>query len=255
MRIDPYAALTEYLALQLGRRVANLVVGNRGFRQLMSATPGWRELITLGKVWHLEQKGSADQPEVDLIVVDAPATGHGLTFLDVPHVVATAVRGGPLRRHAADVERLLADPERTRLLPVALAEELPVRETQELVERLQRERSIAIDRIVVNAVERAPLGARERALPERLAALTGPCPVGADARVPSPATLHACIAHRISRHALHRAHLRDLDARTGLPLVVLPYVAGGIRGPEDLAGLTAPLLAEPVAFGDDEVRS
>jgi len=246
MRIDPFAALAEYLGMQLSRLIADRVVGNRGFRQLMTATPGWRELITLGKVWHLEQQRDEAGPQIDLIVVDAPATGHGLTFLDVPHLVASAVRSGPLRRNAEQVERLLADPDRTRLLPVALAEELPVRETQELVERLRAERSITIDRIVVNAVEPDPLADDLAELPERLAAIATAEPA------PSirPATLRACLAHRQARHALHRQHIADLGRRTELPLVVLPIRPGGVRGPDDLAALAAPLLAEPRYVGE-----
>ena len=89
MRVDPFAALAEYIGLQLGgMRLAKAVVDNAGFRQLMTAAPGWRELITLGKLWHLEQQHDGERPDVDLIVVDAPATGHGLTFLDVPRLVA-----------------------------------------------------------------------------------------------------------------------------------------------------------------------
>jgi hypothetical protein len=123
MRIDPYEALAEYLGLQFGvRPLVNLVMRNRGFRQLMAAAPGWRELITLGKVWHLEQmREEDDRPRYDLIVVDAPATGHGVAFLDAPRVVVSAVRMGPLRRHAQRVEEMVEDPVNTLLLPVALA--------------------------------------------------------------------------------------------------------------------------------------
>ena len=242
MRIDPFEALGEYLGLQLGGAIANRVVRNRGFRQLMTATPGWRELITLGKIWHLEQQRVQAEPVLDLIVVDAPATGHGLTFLDVPHLVASAVRSGPLRRNASEVEQLLADPARTRLLPVALAEELPVHETQEVVERLRGERGISIDRVVVNAVESDPLPPPLGDLPAQLRSL-GSQKIGRLA----PATLAACLEHRCARHALHRHHVRELARATGLPLAVLPYVSGGVNGPDDLAALAAPLLAEPVA--------
>jgi anion-transporting ArsA/GET3 family ATPase len=240
MRIDPFEALREYLGLQLGSLIASRVVRNRGFRQLMTATPGWRELITLGKIWYLEQQQEKAEPVVDLIVVDAPATGHGLTFLDVPHLIAAAVRSGPLRRNASEVERLLADPQRTRLLPVALAEELPVRETQELIERLRDELGIAVDRIVVNAVEPDPLPPPLGDLPERLSAIDAPR-VG---RL-TPATLAACVEHRRARHALHRHHLQSLARETGLPLIVRPCLWGGVHGPDDLAALAAPLLAEP----------
>ncbi len=88
--------------------------------------------------------------------MDAPATGHGLTFLDVPRVVVSALRAGPLRRHAGWVEEMLRDPEATLLVPVALAEELPTRETVELVERVREGMGVPVDRVVVNAVLERP---------------------------------------------------------------------------------------------------
>ena len=67
MRIDPFEALAEYLGLQLGvRQPVDLVLRNRAFRQFLTAAPGWRELITLGKIWHLSQlepeTGAPTQP-------------------------------------------------------------------------------------------------------------------------------------------------------------------------------------------------
>jgi anion-transporting ArsA/GET3 family ATPase len=123
MRIEPYEALAEYLRLQLSvPGVVTRLLKQPGFRGLMDAAPGWRELVTLGKIWHLEQAKDGGRPRFDFIVVDAPATGHGLTFLDVPRVVVSAIRTGPLRRHASWVEELVRDPARTLLLPVALGE-------------------------------------------------------------------------------------------------------------------------------------
>jgi anion-transporting ArsA/GET3 family ATPase len=241
MRIDPYEALSEYLQIQL--RVAPLVravIGNRGFRQLMDAAPGWRELITLGKVWHLEQQLGADgAPLFDLVVVDAPATGHGLTFLDVPRVVQTAVRAGPLRRNASAVEAMLADPEATLLLPVALPEELPARETAELVERVRGAIGIAVDRVVVNAVPAPPFPPEVPDLDRRLAALPG------ERALPDGLTTGAlarCAAHLASRHELAREYVERIAEWTKLPLAVLPWLPGGVQGESDLAALAAPLL-------------
>jgi hypothetical protein len=89
IHIDPFEALAEYLGLQTHLRgIVDLVMKNKGFTQLLEAAPGWRELITLGKVWHLAQMRDRRGAHLyELIVVDAPATGHGLTFLDVPRVV------------------------------------------------------------------------------------------------------------------------------------------------------------------------
>jgi anion-transporting ArsA/GET3 family ATPase len=279
MRIDPFEALAEYLGLQLkARPLVDLVVGNRGFRQLMGAAPGWRELITLGKVWHLEQMREGKRPKAarseaqpsggrtdgrpkaarseaqpsggrrsgqsvyDLIVVDAPATGHGVTFLDVPRVVVSAVRAGPLRRHAGYVEAMVADAERTLLLPVALAEELPARETAELVERLRDAIGIAVDRVVVNGVAGAPFPPGLEDLDERLARLPGDL----DLRpLPAPRELVACARHLRSRHELNERYVGEIARLTGLPIVRLPYLIGGIDGPEDVAALCEPLLEPP----------
>ncbi len=244
MRIDPYEALAEYLGLQIGLRgVVRRVFSGRSFRQLMDAAPGWRELITLGKIWHLEQMRQSDgTPRFDLIVVDAPATGHGLTFLDVPRVVGSAVRTGPLRRHAGWVEEMVRDPNRTALLPVSLAEELPVRETAELVERLRDQVGVAVDRIVVNAVTAAPFPPGIGDLDAKLAQLPADLAIPG---APSPRVLAACAAHLRARHELNARWMRVLADTTKLGLVALPRIARGVRGPGDLAVLAEALVAPP----------
>jgi anion-transporting ArsA/GET3 family ATPase len=244
MRIDPFAALSEYLGLQLGgRALVDATFRQKGFRQLMEASPGWRELITLGKVWHIEQMTDASGAHLyDIVIVDAPATGHGVTFLDVPRVVVSAVRAGPLRRHSEWVAEMIQDRERTLLLPVALAEELPVRETTELVDRVRDEIGIAVDRVVVNAVIEAPFPADLADLPEMLARIPGDTPLG---RLPAPAELAHCAAYLSSRHALNQEYRRELARATQLPAVTLPYLPRGIRGPAELRALAASLLAPP----------
>ena len=253
--IEPFEALGEYLGLQLGmRRLVDPILRQRGFRQLLLAAPGWRELITLGKVWHLEQmeEGASraqraegerrpeGRPRFDLIVVDAPATGHSLTFLDVPRVVVSAVRAGPLRHHTERVEALIEDHERTLLLPVAIAEELPARETVELVDRARRSLGVAIERIVVNAVHEPPYPDDLADLDRRLAALPGDAPLGA---LPPPRALAACGSALRARAELNRHHARAIAQETGLPTVTLPYLRDGLRGPDDAGRLADSLYA------------
>jgi anion-transporting ArsA/GET3 family ATPase len=242
MRVDPYDALAEYLGLQIGAApLVRRVLANRGFRQLMDAAPGWRELITLGKVWHLEQqRAPGGAPLHDLLVVDAPATGHGLTFLDVPRVVQAAVRAGPLRRHAGAVEAMLEDPEATLLLPVALAEELPARETAELVSRLRSGIGVPVDRVVVNAVPPAPFPAALPDLDRRLAALP---PELALPGLPGPAVLARCAAHLRERRELALEYLERIAEWTSLPVVTLPWLPQGVAGEAEFAILAAPLVA------------
>jgi anion-transporting ArsA/GET3 family ATPase len=238
--LEPFAALGEYLGLQIGsQRLVDPVLRNRGFRQLLLASPGWRELITLGKVWHLEQMRDGDRPRFDLIVVDAPATGHSLTFLDVPRVVVSAVRAGPLRQHTERVEALIEDPVRTLLLPVALAEELPTRETVELVRRARNDLGVPLDRVIVNAVHEPPYPDDLSDLDARLSALPEDTPLGA---LPSPKVLGACGVILRERAALNRHYVEELARETGLPSPTLPYLRDGLRGPDDTALLAESLL-------------
>jgi anion-transporting ArsA/GET3 family ATPase len=245
MRIDPFEALAEYLSLQVGvRALVDVLMRNKGFGQLLNAAPGWRELITLGKVWHLEQFEEEGIPLYDLIVVDAPATGHGVTFLDVPRVVGTAVRAGPLRRHAGLVEAMIRDRRRTMLLPVSLAEELPVRETAELVVRARDEVGIAIDRVVVNGVLSAPFPEGLEHLDQLLQRLPGDAAVSDFA---SARELAFCASYLASRYRLNQVYSKEVAASTGLPTVALPYLPMGVRGPDDLKILASGLLADPTA--------
>src|SRR5690606_25984367 len=153
-----------------------------------------------------------------------------------------AVRAGPLRRHAGWVEALIRDPARTLLLPVALAEELPARETAELVARLREHVGVYVDRVVVNMVTPDPFPPDLADLDRRLAALP---PDLAIPGAPPPAVLAACAAHLRSRHALNRRWTWEIAARTALPVVPLPHLARGVDGPAALEALAGPLLAAP----------
>jgi anion-transporting ArsA/GET3 family ATPase len=248
IHIDPHEALAEYLGLQLRMRgLVDLVLRNKGFAQLLDAAPGWRELITLGKVWHLAQMQDRGRPRYQLIVVDAPATGHGLTFLDVPRVVGSAVRAGPLRNHAHLVEELIRDPKQTLLLPVALAEELPARETAELVHRARDEIGIAVDRIVVNAVAPAPFPSGVPGdLDARLLRIGDDVEIGA---IPRPSVLAACAGYLRARHELNASYVEQIRRDCGEPLITLPYRAEGLTGATALADFAKPLI------GDNEVSS
>jgi anion-transporting ArsA/GET3 family ATPase len=243
MQIDPFAALGEYLVLQIGMRpLVDGVMRNSAFQQLMSASPGWRELITLGKIWHLEQMREPDgRPSYDLIIVDAPATGHGVAFLDVPRVVVSAVRAGPLHEHTEAVEAMIGDDERTVLLPVTLAEELPTRETVELIERVRSDLSISVDRIVVNAIAEAPFPPGLDRLDEALARLPEAIDLGG---LPPPRQLAACAQHLRARHELNHGFVSEIARSTGLPLVPLPLLQRGIQRPADIDELALAIVAD-----------
>src|SRR5215213_10558479 len=138
--IDPQKALEEWLGKQLGGGPTGRILGHsHAFQYFVAAAPGAKELITIAKVWELAQTQRWDRRNrtYDLVVVDAPASGHGLAMLTTPRTFGEIARVGPIRRQAAKVSEMLADPARTGYVAVALPEEMPVNETIELERRLR----------------------------------------------------------------------------------------------------------------------
>src|SRR3954452_9136652 len=167
--IDPESALEEYVKDQLPRGVADLLASSRMFSYLVAATPGLRELLTVGKVWELAQpdRRTPGAHPYDLVILDAPATGHGVAVLTAPGTFAGAARVGPVARQGGIIHEMLADPERTAVVAVSTAEEMPVNETLSLRRALRDGLGQEVAAVVVNRV----LPARFR--PADLAALPG----------------------------------------------------------------------------------
>jgi anion-transporting ArsA/GET3 family ATPase len=132
------------------------VFGNKAIGAFVEAVPGFHDLLQLGKIEHMVVAPSEDE-RYDLVVVDAPATGHGLTLLSTTSSMMDMTRVGPFYDLAAHIHTLLSDPLRTSLALVALPEELPVNESLELVAALGSERR-QLRALVLNQVRRAPVG-------------------------------------------------------------------------------------------------
>ena len=144
--ITPDDALVEYLEDHGLRRVAKRLVSTGVLEVVATAIPGIREVLVLGKVKQLERSGTSD-----LIVVDAPAAGHAVTFLTSALGLMDAARGGPLRSQAQEVVELLRDPARCQVMLVSLPEETPVNEVIETAYRFEDLVGVALAPVVVNA--------------------------------------------------------------------------------------------------------
>ncbi len=224
--LTPDDALVEYLADHGLQRVSKRLVSSGVVDVVATAIPGIRDVLVLGKVKQLERSGVAD-----LIVVDAPATGHAMTFLTSARGLLHAARGGPVRAQAADVDALLTDPRRCRVLLVCLAEEMPVAETIEAGFQLEDRAGVHLGGVVVNALDRPP--------PELAHALDATADEGL-----RPATLGALEAarrFRWGRHELEAAQLARLARELPLPQVHLPEVRAPTLGPNELARLAEAL--------------
>ena len=216
--IDPQTALREYLEDQIGsKRLAGLLFGNQIFDYFAAATPGARELATIGKIWELAQlqRRRSSQSPYDLVVVDAPASGHGLGMLGTPRTFREAVGVGPIHRQAGIIHSFITDPKTSGVVAVALPEEMPVNETVELEGRLGDELGMTIDQVVVNAM------LPERFTPdecEQIRSVNGSHPVtGVRAALRAAVTEH--------QHAKsQRSQLRRLKREATAPVTTLPYL-------------------------------
>ncbi len=145
--------------------VANRILASSTFRYFVRATPGLPDLLLLGKVREVlkRKRGTRREPRYDLIVLDAPATGHTASLVRMPRAVLGTTPAGPLHRLAADLDRLLSDPASAALVVVAEPAELAAREAEELAEAARSEAGLQTALVVVN---RAGRSGRPETLPD-----------------------------------------------------------------------------------------
>ncbi len=160
LQVERPAALDEYLRLQVGvPRFARLGPLATAFDALASAAPGIREIVTMGKALYEVRSDTWD-----LVVADGPPTGQIGSHLRAPRTVSDLVPAGRIREQAAWMADLLADPDRSALVLVTLAEELPALETREAMIWLENSELIRTHSVITNRVLE-PLDAPESDLP------------------------------------------------------------------------------------------
>ncbi len=173
LSVTPEKAIEDYIVQQIKvRALFKMVFRNRVMGPFVDGVPGLHDLVQLGKVFDLERETSFGRNIWDLIVVDAPATGHGLTMLDAPRSMMELTVAGPFHENAKLVHELFVDGDKTALILVALPEEMPVNETLDLYERLGAYRP-QVRACVLNELHPAPFTALDR-WDEARAALSRP---------------------------------------------------------------------------------
>jgi arsenite-transporting ATPase len=232
-RLTPDDALVEYLEDHGLRKVSRRLARTGVLDVVSTAIPGIRDVLVLGKVKQLERARLAD-----LIVVDAPATGHALTFLTSASGLVGAARGGPLRSQALEVVELLHDPDRCRVMLVTLPEELPVSETIESAYALEDKAGVQLSPVVVNGCDPAPVGLDRSAADVAASA-------GLKVEAGRLAALDAARRFRLARHAVSEEQVARLRRELPLPQLLLPALAGAAVGATE-TDVLAEALAEAV---------
>lgn len=215
----PEKCLEEYGVLVLrSKTLYQALFENKYVKTFFRAVPGLYEWSMLGKAWwHTTELLSGkltDEPyppygdawKYECVIVDAPATGHGLDMLRVPKVLLDVAPGGPIRKEAERAWRLFQDPTHAGVVVVALPEDMPANETVELATEI-RGMNLPIPRLVINGVLPTLFGEGDRAV---LAETSGPA--------------LAAVRARAVREGIQRAALDKL-ATLRLPTVQLPFLA------------------------------
>ncbi len=169
-RLEPHQALQEYFreTLKVGPLV-RLATENRMLSRFWKIAPSVDEIVLLNALYHYERGTHRAGPgDLDLIVVDMPATGHALSMLGVPRGILGLGRVGPLGRRCAELDALLGDREKTGYCIVTLPEELPVNESVELAEDLRTRLQLETTHVLINRVLPEALAGGERALMRQL---------------------------------------------------------------------------------------
>jgi len=143
--LTPDAALTDYLVTHGMKRISKRLTASGALEVVATAVPGMKDILVLGKVKSLEEGRAAD-----LVIVDAPAAGHAITFLLSARGLLDAVRVGPVRKQAQDVVDLLSDPARCQVMVVTVPEETPVSEVIDTAFAIEDRAGVALGPVVVN---------------------------------------------------------------------------------------------------------
>ena len=229
------AALLEYLRDHGLSRISKRLVSSGALDVVATAAPGIKDILLLGKVKQLEREGVAD-----LIVLDAPAAGHAITFLQSARSLIDTVSVGPINAQARDVLELLEDHERCQVVLVTIPEETPVNEAVETAFSLEDRVGIGLGPIVVNGVYPALDGLT--AVPAEVEAAAAAAEVSL--RDGEAEALASAAAFRLDRSALQAEQVGRLESQLPLPQLRLPFVFTTDVGPADLDVLARAMLAE-----------
>ena len=223
-------ALIEYLGDHGLDRISRRLMRSGALEVVSTAAPGIEDILLLGKVKQLERAAGDD-----VLVLDAPAAGHAITFLRAPAALLETVTSGPIHTQATEALEMLSDPSRTRVVLVTVPEETPVNELVETAYRLEDEVGVALGPIIVNGVQ--PTLTIPDVDPHDAAAAVGVDLSDGDA----DAIRHAAAFGR-ARAGLQREQLDRLARALPLPQIHLPELPALTLGVDEVELLAQALL-------------
>jgi anion-transporting ArsA/GET3 family ATPase len=238
--LTPDAALVDYLESHGMRRISKRLIASGALEVVSTAVPGMKDILVLGKVKSLDESRAAD-----LLIVDAPAAGHAISFLLSPRGLLDAVRVGPISKQAADVVALLSDPARCQVMLVTLPEETPVSEAIETAYAIEDRAGVALGPVVVNqCFEGLPVGVSASVDEVHAEAEAS----GRFVSEREANDLAHALEFRSVRHDVQREQIDRLRAELPLPGIELPFLFT-----PDIGRSQVGILADALAHGIEQL--
>ena len=213
-RMTPAGSMKEYALLTLRfETLYRMVFENRLVKYFLRSIPSLGEFTMLGKAWHhaTESWSYGDGPRFERVIIDAPATGHAITFFSLARLVADVAPPGRMAEASTAMAELVEDHAKTCFHLVTLPEEMPVNEALEL-NTASRERLKMAPGIAVVNRRWSPL-----LRPEEAAWVRG-APVGDETLAP-----YLRVARRrLVREASQQAHIDRFVREVGAPWLAVP---------------------------------
>ncbi len=132
----------------------NLAFENRAWQIFLQACPGIKELIVLGHIWYF-----LEDEKYDHILIDLPATGHGLSYLKVPQRIKKFITMGPLFDIACKVADMIQN---SSILYVTIPEKMAVGETKDFILNLKQDLAMKPHHIFFNQCLKLPFNTDEK---------------------------------------------------------------------------------------------
>jgi len=152
--IEPRELIDDLVREKLKiKLLVNRVLASPVHRHFTEGAPGLKESAVFGRALRMiEGHGPPALRRPDIVILDAPATGHGVSWLTAPQLVADVVQSGPIGHMAKLISEFLADRGRCGIVVVTTAEEMPVEESLELIDALDTRFGREPEAVIANAL-------------------------------------------------------------------------------------------------------
>jgi anion-transporting ArsA/GET3 family ATPase len=227
--------------------IARYITNSRLFDYLSGATPGLREIMSLGRLWRWETaKDQSGEPVYDIIIVDSPATGHALNLLRLPKTLIEMIRVGPIVSQVKILHTLLKDETRTAFALVSLPEELPINESVELIATARDDIGMPIQMFFLNGIYPRDFSSAEA--DDLFDSLFSAAADNLFASVSNPKALDVVLSvarHHYLRRQIHDKYIDYINETVTCPVAEIPFFFTNNMTVHDIRKIAKGMLMPP----------